>query len=66
MNTEKRIIIEQMIDESGMENFLDAVETVCYDKADHLRTNWQDEYAAKQWEKTASKIETVICYLRKS
>jgi len=48
--------IEQVVDSWNVETVLLMLETVCYEKAEHLRTNWQDPTTAKQWERCAARI----------
>jgi hypothetical protein len=50
--------LEALIDRIGLSNLLEDVCSVCHEKADHLRTNWQDDAAAKAWEHAAKTIET--------
>ena len=54
--------IEQEIDIYGMGSIIDILVTICYEKADHVRTNWQDEYLAKQWEKQAKVFDKIKIY----
>lgn len=49
--------IEKLIDSTSLETVLNAVVQVCYEKAAHLRSNWQDEVAAKRWERAAVLID---------
>ena len=55
--------LEQMIDNHGLANVLEHIQYVCYEKAEHLRGNWQDENAAR-WESAAHVVGT--CSTRKS
>jgi len=43
--------VEALIDRYGLGPLLGAIEEICYEKGDHLRTSWQDESSAKDWEK---------------
>ena len=49
--------LEQWIDSIGLRAVLELLSEVCHEKADHLRVNWQDESAAKGWERDARRIE---------
>jgi hypothetical protein len=49
--------IEAYIDANSVEAALDAVATVCREKADHVRAEWQDEATAKTWECQANSID---------
>lgn len=59
MNTTPQDTLENLIDSMGLSYVLHALEQVCYEKADHLRSNWQDEKAAKAWERDARKLDTL-------
>jgi hypothetical protein len=41
--------LERIVDLHGLRKTLDMLATICAEKADHLRTDWQDEAAAKDW-----------------
>jgi len=41
--------LESLIDREGLDEVLTAIEQVCSDKADHVRTNWQDHKTADWW-----------------
>ena len=41
--------IEAIIDASSANYVLNSIVQIAWGKADHLRTNWQDESAAKEW-----------------
>lgn len=45
--------IESLIDFWGMPEIIEQLILVCDNKADHLRSNWQDERGAKNWESKA-------------
>lgn len=45
--------LEAMIDKHGLVHVLTGLACVCREKADHLRSNWQDEKSAKQWDRNA-------------
>lgn len=50
--------LEQAIDSIGLRRLLDLVTNICHEKADHVRTNWQDESMARAWERDAKRIDT--------
>jgi hypothetical protein len=52
--------LEDMIDKSSLGDVLEMLVEICYEKADHLRHNWQDEAAAKQWERWGKKIDRIV------
>ena len=51
--------IEAIIDASSANYVLNCMVQIAGGKADHLRANWQDENAAREWEKFAGKLETL-------
>jgi len=53
--------LEAMLDQSSLKEVLDMLAEICHEKADHLRSNWQDEAAAKDWERMGNRI--LFCWL---
>jgi hypothetical protein len=51
--TEAENTLEELVDKYTLESVLEMLATVCYGKADHLATNWQDYAAAKLWKHSA-------------
>jgi len=51
--------LEDMIDRSSLEEVLVGLAQICYEKAEHLRSNWQDEGAARIWERDAKKLDAL-------
>jgi len=49
--------LEAMVDRNGLPHVLDALATICFEKAEHLRSNWQDESAAKEWERFGKAVD---------
>jgi hypothetical protein len=41
--------LERIVDLHGQRSTLDMLANICAEKAEHLRTNWQNEEAAKDW-----------------
>jgi hypothetical protein len=63
-NHELNTTIEQLIDENGgLAAILDAIAAVAFEKAEHLRSNWQDNNTAKVWEAAAEKISKLSASL---
>ena len=52
--------LEPMLDRSCLITFLEALSMICREKAEHLRSNWQDLASAKCWDQTADAIDRVI------
>jgi hypothetical protein len=57
--TEKAVTetLEELIDKHGLLHVLTGLVLVCGEKADHLRTNWQDLSTARTWDRDAKTIE---------
>ncbi len=51
--------MEQLLDSLGVVDFVEMLTSICYEKADHVRSNWQDEVLAKAWERNAKAFEKV-------
>ena len=65
MEDDRAYTMEQLVDSLGMVDFMEMLENICYEKAEHVRTNWQDKELAKCWEKNAkelSKVRVSNCY----
>lgn len=48
--------LEKEVDRWGLDGVLMMVADVCYEKAEHIRTNWQDAQTARVWERAAARI----------
>lgn len=42
--------LETLVDKHGMEAIAAYLASMCREKADHIRTNWQDEMLARAWD----------------
>jgi hypothetical protein len=51
--------LEAIVDAAGMDETLRMLGEICNLKADHLRSNWQDEASAKWFEKIARRLGKV-------
>jgi len=51
--------IEEIVDVLGLSVTLANLGGVCFEKAEHLRCNWQDENAARTWEHAGRAIDKV-------
>ncbi len=52
--------LEHILDRSTLSDVLAALDSICYEKAAHLRSNWQDELAGKRWELAGAKVGTLV------
>jgi hypothetical protein len=53
-----------MVDESTLKQVVEALSNVCYEKADHIQTNWQDRNLAKEWERAGKLLDGFAAKLR--
>lgn len=51
------IDLEAMIDRHGLYTIVSMLSDICSDKAQHIRTNWQDDSTATQWEKAMAIVD---------
>jgi hypothetical protein len=49
--------LERMIDASSVEHVLSLLSIICLEKADHIRSNWQDPSLARVWAGMSSKLD---------
>ncbi|MCH7471806.1 hypothetical protein IIA79_02510 [bacterium] len=49
--------LESLIDTYSLHDLLDGLAAIARGKGEHLRANWQDEIAARNWEAAAAQIE---------
>jgi hypothetical protein len=52
--------LEDIIDKSTLEDVVHALVNICNGKAEHLRENWQDNQAAKQWELAGKRLDHAL------
>lgn len=48
--------IEELIDAYGLESVLNAIGDICAEKAEHIRSNWQDSVTARPWHLIAARL----------
>lgn len=50
-------LLDVLIDKHGLRLVLELLSLVCHEKADHLRSSWQDDRTARTWEHDAKRID---------
>jgi hypothetical protein len=58
LNTKVEDQIERIIDQASLRQVLEAVAYVCWEKAEHIRSNWQDEHLARDWDAAGKVVDT--------
>ena len=51
--------LELMVDRYSVAEVLQALAQVCREKADHIRSNWQDQTTARSWDAAAVRLDKV-------
>ena len=51
--------LELLVDASSLPLVIEMLAVICDEKADHLRSNWQDADAAKAWASAARYLDKV-------
>jgi hypothetical protein len=51
--------LEGLVDRTSLAEVLFALGEICFGKAEHLETNWQDRNAAKAWERAGKRLDSV-------
>ena len=52
--------IEVIVDQHTLLDVMTALEFMCYEKADHIRHNWQDKVTASPWDKAGKAINGIL------
>jgi hypothetical protein len=60
---ENKDTLESIIDGATLADVLNAISEICYEKADHIRTNWQDANTAKVWDKSGHYVQCLAAKL---
>jgi hypothetical protein len=53
--------LEDLVDQASLHDVLDALSTICYEKADHVRTTWQDIALARLWITNGTRLDALAC-----
>ena len=48
--------LEEMIDCNSIQSLTDKLAEICSEKADHIRSNYQDDVLADSWDKLAARF----------
>lgn len=60
MKQETKDQLEIIIDSNGLNAVIDALAAIACEKADHIRSNYQDEHLAKSWEKDQKRLDSIM------
>lgn len=56
ISLEQKNQLEALVDQSSVQYVLEALSEICWDKGDHIRSNWQDPHLALLWERAGNSI----------
>jgi hypothetical protein len=56
--------LERLIDSQGLGSVLEMIREICYEKASHIATEWQDMPLAKWWIAKAIRVNSVVQSIR--
>lgn len=59
-------VLEDVLDQSNITQVVLMLARICNEKAEHVRSNWQDEHLARTWEFNANKLGTIAEKLRRT
>lgn len=51
--------LEALVDRMSLSVVLEALAEICHEKAEHLRSEWQDSMTASWWDDKGNRIERV-------
>jgi len=51
--------LETLVDGIGLHEVAIALMNICFDKAEHVLTNWQDQDLAKEWTRKGNILESI-------
>lgn len=55
----RKLQLKAMIDGTSLAEVLDMIGTICSEKGDHIRANWQDEPLARRWERAGQRCDNL-------
>ncbi len=49
--------LEGLVDRYSLTGVVEALAQISFEKADHIRTNWQDQVTAREWDRSAKQLD---------
>jgi 2-keto-3-deoxy-L-rhamnonate aldolase RhmA len=56
-SAEQSAALEAILDLIGADGILDAISDIAFAKAEHVRSNWQDDNLSANWEAIGARVE---------
>ena len=66
MTQEMQDKLESIVDSTSIEDVVEALSQICYAKAEHVQSNWQDYVLAKVWERNAKVLNVTVSKLQRT
>ncbi len=60
MTLEQRDALEQILDATSTQDVVTGLSEICLLKAEHMRSNWQDERTAQAWERNGNRLNKIL------
>jgi len=57
---EEIVTLEKIVDSASLQGVLMALSEICGEKAEHVRSNWQDRGLARRWDTACGAIGRVV------
>ena len=57
MNEKDKVALEKIIDRNGLAETVDVMAEICSEKADHIRSSYDDDELADQWDGAAEELQ---------
>ncbi len=59
LTPDEAVVLETLVDKHGLQAVVDELSSICNEKADHVRVNYQDTPLAKEWEQDADTLHSI-------
>lgn len=56
LSDETKLTLESMVDSTSVSTLIETLSEICWEKAQHIRDNWQDEPLAQVWERAGNQL----------
>ena len=60
MKNEAKEKLEELVDMEGFQGTLEILSEICFEKAEHVLTNWQDKHLAKFWSDRGRLLDKIL------
>ena len=66
LTQDEAVALEALVDRCDLETVVDALGLICAEKAEHLRSNWQDGASAKLWDKRCRALQKLAAQIERA